>query len=248
MPGKRIDKHLVEQGLVESREKAQRLIMAGKVRSGDHVYNKSSEFVKTSSVVTIDEEEKFVSRGGYKIEKALDEFSIDVSGLTAIDAGASTGGFTDCLLQRGAKKIYSVDVGKGQLAWKLRNNPNVIVREKLNARNMGPRQLDSEFKPVELIVVDCSFISLKALVPNLITFLKAGGILIPLIKPQFEAGKELVDKGKGVIKDPEVHKNIISDLKDFVDSLKILEWINVTESPILGPSGNKEFLAHIIKK
>lgn len=248
MRGCRIDKHLVDIGLVESREKAQRLVMAGKVRAGDHVYRKSSEIVKSPTIVTLDQDEKFVSRGGYKIEKALDYFEISVSGLVAIDAGASTGGFTDCLLQKGVKKIYSVDVGKGQLAWKLRNDPRVIVKEKLNARNMTARQLDPKFEPVDLIVVDCSFISLKVLIPNLVLFLKPGGIMIPLIKPQFEAGKALVDKGKGVIRDPQIHDDVILSLKKFTKSELGLEWKQVTESPILGPSGNKEFLVYISKK
>lgn len=248
MKGVRVDKYLVDEGLVESREKAQRLIMAGKVRAGDRVFSKASESVPANLVVEVVEDEKFVSRGGYKLEKALDQFGIQTEDCVALDAGASTGGFTDCLLQRKAKLVYAVDVGKGQLAWKLRNDPRVVVKEKLNARNMSPRQLDENFKPVDLIVVDCSFISLKSLIPNLIHFLKPGGIFIPLIKPQFEAGKEEVDKGKGVIRDPEVHARVIQEMQQFVESLELLDWKNVVESPIIGPSGNKEFLALIQKK
>jgi len=222
--------------------------MAGKVRAGDRVFSKASESVPANLVVEVIEDEKFVSRGGYKLEKALDQFGIQTEDCVALDAGASTGGFTDCLLQRNAKLVYAVDVGKGQLAWKLRNDPRVVVKEKLNARNMSPRQLDENFKPVDLIVVDCSFISLKSLIPNLIHFLKPGGIFIPLIKPQFEAGKVEVDKGKGVIRDPEVHARVIQEMQQFVESLELLDWKNVVESPIMGPSGNKEFLALIQKK
>lgn len=247
MRGRRVDRYLVEEGLVESREKAQRLIMAGKVRAGDRVFRKASEQVPDGLEVAVVGEEKFVSRGGYKIEKALDHFQVDVTGLTALDAGASTGGFTDCLLQRGAVKVYAVDVGQGQLAWKLRQDPRVIVREKLNARNMSAKHLDSDFCLVDLIVVDCSFISLKALLPNLMHFVKKGGRVLALIKPQFEAGKDEVDRGKGVIRDPAIHDHVIRMLQDFTVSLELLDWRGVVESPILGPSGNKEFLVCLDK-
>ncbi len=250
MRGTRIDKLLVDRGLVESREKAQRLIMAGKVRAGDRVFAKPSESVDDAAGIEVEVvgDEKFVSRGGYKIEKALDEFNVRTDGITAIDAGASTGGFTDCLLQRGAARVYAVDVGQGQLAWKLRQDPRVIVREKLNARNMSARQLDADFQPVDLIVVDCSFISLRSILPNLALFLRPGGSLLALIKPQFEAGKQEVDRGRGVIRDPAVHQSVIDGLRDFVNTGGFLDWHGCVESPILGPSGNREFLACLKKR
>lgn len=246
--GQRIDKYMVDLGLAESREKAQRLIMAGAVRSGDRVFGKPSEVVPEGAVVEVKGGEKFVSRGGYKLESALDQFELAVDGWVAIDAGASTGGFTDCLLQRGVSQVYAVDVGQGQLAWSLRQDPRVVVKEKLNARNMTARQLGAGFEPVDIVVVDCSFISLKVLLPNLIRFLRGGGYVVALIKPQFEAGKKAVDRGRGVIRDPEIHNSVIQSLMDFVASLGLLDWHGTIESPILGPSGNKEFLACLKKR
>src|ERR1051325_5975263 len=185
----RLDHALVERGLFESREKAKRAILAGQVRVNDQLARKPSDSVKEKDQLALDVPEKFVSRGGFKLEHALDHFKIDVAGLTAVDLGASTGGFTDCLLQRGAAKVYAVDVGQGQLAWKLRNEPRVVVLEKINARNLTPVKFPQPFSPVDLIVIDCSFISLRKILPPAVALLQDCGRIVALIKPQFEAGK-----------------------------------------------------------
>jgi 23S rRNA (cytidine1920-2'-O)/16S rRNA (cytidine1409-2'-O)-methyltransferase len=192
----------------------------------------------------VDAPEKFVSRGGHKLEHALQHFQLEVTGLTALDLGASTGGFTDCLLQRGAKKIFAVDVGRGQLAWKLRCDPRVVVMEKTNARYLKPEHFPA---PADLVVVDCSFISLKKILPPAVPLLKTGGKIVALIKPQFEAGKKEADKGRGVITDPAVHDRVLAELKEFVATQAGLCWRGVVESPLLGPAGNKEFLMLIEK-
>ena len=192
----------------------------------------------------LDAVDKFVSRGGHKLEHALEHFQIEVTGLTAVDLGASTGGFTDCLLQRGAGKVFAVDVGQGQLAWKLRQDPRVVVMEKTNARHLRPAQFPALF---DLAVVDCSFISLKKILPPAVPLLKPDGKIVALIKPQFEAGKAEVDKGRGVITDPAIHESVLAGLREFVGSQAGLCWRGVVESPLLGPAGNKEFLALIEK-
>jgi 23S rRNA (cytidine1920-2'-O)/16S rRNA (cytidine1409-2'-O)-methyltransferase len=161
--------------------------------------------------------------------------------------GASTGGFTDCLLQAGAARVYAVDVGQGQLAWKLRQDPRVAVMEKTNARALSPRSFPPPFQPVDLAVIDCSFISLTKILPAALGLLRTGGRIVALIKPQFEAGKAEVDKGAGVITDPQVHERVIRELQDFVSAIDDARWVGVTESPVLGPAGNKEFLALIEK-
>jgi len=241
----RLDQELVQRGLCESREKAKRAVMAGQVRINGQVAQKPSESVKASDRLELAEPEKFVSRGGYKLEHALDHFKLQVAGLTAIDLGASTGGFTDCLLQRGAASVYAVDVGQGQLAWKLRHDPRVVLMEKTNARELSPSRFPPPFAPVDLIVIDCSFISLRKILPAAVALLKASGNIIALIKPQFEAGKAEADKGAGVIRDPAIHERVLSDLKAFVQAQPGLRWVEVTQSPVLGPAGNKEFLALI---
>jgi 23S rRNA (cytidine1920-2'-O)/16S rRNA (cytidine1409-2'-O)-methyltransferase len=191
--------------------------------------------------------EKFVSRGGHKLDHALDHFGIDVQGATAIDLGASTGGFTDCLLQRGAAKVFAVDVGQGQLAWALRNDPRVVVMEKTNARALSAAQFPQPYRAADLAVIDCSFISLRKILPAAIALVRPLGNLVALIKPQFEAGKEEADRGAGVISDPEVHARVLRELEEFVSQLEDVRWRGLTESPLLGPAGNKEFLVLIEK-
>src|SRR5215471_1349483 len=204
----RLDQALVERGLCESREKAKRAIMAGQVRINEQPARKPSDPVEESDELTLIAPEKYVSRGGLKLEHALEHFHLNVAGQTAIDLGASTGGFTDCLLQRGAAKVYAVDVGQGQLAWKLRHDPRVVVMEKTNARKLTPAQFPVPFAPVDLVVIDCSFISLRKIVPPTIALLLPCGKIIALIKPQFEAGKAEADKGAGVIRSSDVHQRV----------------------------------------
>ena len=243
----RLDQELVERGLCESREKAKRAVMAGAVRVNGQSAHKPSDSVKPQDDLTVDAAEKFVSRGGHKLEHALIHFQLDVAGLTAIDLGASTGGFTDCLLQGGAKKIYAVDVGHGQLAWKLRQNTRIVVMEKTNARTLTPPGFPPPFAPADLVVIDCSFISLRKILPPAVALLRPFGKIVALIKPQFEAGKAEADKGEGVITDPAIHGRVLRELEEFVGQRDDLHWRGVTESPLLGPAGNKEFLVLIEK-
>jgi 23S rRNA (cytidine1920-2'-O)/16S rRNA (cytidine1409-2'-O)-methyltransferase len=243
----RLDQALVDRGLCESREKARRAVMAGVVRINGQVAKKASDHVKDGDALELTAGEKFVSRGGHKLEHALNEFALDVRGVTAIDLGASTGGFTDCLLQHGAVKVFAIDVGQGQLAWKLRNDPRVIVMEKTNARTLTPAHFPQPFTPADLVVIDCSFISLRKLLPPAIALLKPLGKIVALIKPQFEAGKEEADRGEGVISDPAVHARVLRELETFVGELAGVRWRRVTESPLLGPAGNKEFLVLLEK-
>jgi 23S rRNA (cytidine1920-2'-O)/16S rRNA (cytidine1409-2'-O)-methyltransferase len=241
----RLDQALVERGLCDSRERAKRLILAGQVRVNAQTARKPSDSVKPGDELTLDAPEKFVSRGGHKLEHALETFKLEVTGLTALDLGASTGGFTDCLLQRGAAKVYAVDVGQGQLAWKLRSDPRVVVMEKTNARHLLPAQFPA---PADLAVIDCSFISLKKILPPAVPLLKPAGNIVALIKPQFEAGKAEADRGRGVITDDAVHQRVIRELEEFVAAQAGLCWRAVVESPLLGPAGNKEFLVLIEKR
>ena len=244
---KRLDIALVERGLCESREKAKRAIMAGQVRVNEQVARKASDTVRPSDTITIAAGEKYVSRGGLKLEHALDAFGIAVHDCIAIDLGASTGGFTDCLLQRGAARVYAVDVGQGQLAWKLRQDARVTVMENTNARHLTAEQFPKPFAPVDLVVVDCSFISLRKIIPAAVALLRRTGNIVALIKPQFEAGKAEADRGAGVIRDPAVHARVVGELKAFVDGQEGLRWKALAESPLLGPAGNKEFLVWIEK-
>jgi 23S rRNA (cytidine1920-2'-O)/16S rRNA (cytidine1409-2'-O)-methyltransferase len=243
----RVDQALVDRGLCESREKAKRAIMAGQVLLNGQPARKPSDPVADGDPLSLATPEKFVSRGGYKLEHALQHFAVDVRGLTAIDLGASTGGFTDCLLQSGARQVYAVDVGHGQLAWKLRGNPQVVVLEKTNARHLTPERMPQPFAPGDLVVIDCSFISLRKILPPAVALLRPAGKIIALIKPQFEAGKEEADKGAGVITDPEVHDRIIRELESFVVTEGQMKWRGVVESPLRGPAGNKEFLVLLEK-
>jgi 23S rRNA (cytidine1920-2'-O)/16S rRNA (cytidine1409-2'-O)-methyltransferase len=268
----RLDQALVERGLCESRERAKRAILAGQVRINAQPAHKPSDAVKPDDRLTLDAGEKYVSRGGHKLEHALRHFQLDVAGLTALDLGASTGGFTDCLLQHGAAKVFAVDVGRGQFAWKLRHDPRVVVMEKTNARHLTPEQFggtshtspqpdnvkstsgtritrpsENEFRGVDLITIDCSFISLRNILPAAIALLRPDGRIVALVKPQFEAGRAEADKGRGVISDPSVHERVLNELREFVRAQPGLRWQGVVESPLLGPAGNKEFLALIEK-
>ena len=237
----------MEGGFCDSREKAKRAIMAGQVKLNGQLARKPSESVKPGDRLELTAPEKFVSRGGFKLDHALDFFQLNVAGKTAVDLGASTGGFTDCLLQRGVAKVYAVDVGQGQLAWKLRSDPRVVVMEKTNARALTPARMPSPFPGADLVVIDCSFISLRKILPAAIALLHPSGNILALIKPQFEAGKLEVDKGAGVIRDPLIHQRVLNELQEFVLMHTNLKWLGVTESPLLGPAGNKEFLTLIEK-
>jgi 23S rRNA (cytidine1920-2'-O)/16S rRNA (cytidine1409-2'-O)-methyltransferase len=243
----RLDQALVERGLCETRERAKRVILAGQVRVNTQRAHKPSDSVDSDDALTLDAGEKYVSRGGHKLEHALNYFKVDVTGLTALDLGASTGGFTDCLLQYGSSKVFAVDVGRGQFAWKLRNDHRVVLMEKTNARHLTAAQFPQPFTPVDLAVIDCSFISLRKILPAAIALLKSGGRIIALVKPQFEAGKAEADKGRGVISDPQVHERVLKELREFVATQSGLNWRGVVESPLLGPAGNKEFLVLIEK-
>jgi len=244
----RLDQFLVERGLYESREKAKRAIMAGAVRVNGQLARKPSDAMRETDAVELAGVEKFVSRGGHKLEHALAHFLIEVSGFTCLDLGASTGGFTDCLLQRGAERIFAVDVGQGQLAWKLRLDPRVVVMERTNARTLTPAQFPALFAPVDLAVIDCAFISLRKILPPAIALVRGFGKVVALIKPQFEAGKAEADRGEGVITDPAVHARVLAELEQFVAELSGVTWRGVVESPLLGPAGNKEFLVLIEKR
>ncbi len=243
----RLDQALVERGLCESREKAKRAILANTVRVNQQPARKASDPVKPSDQVSLAAAEQYVSRGGHKLEHGLKHFALDVAGCTAVDLGASTGGFTDCLLQLGAERVYAVDVGRGQLAWKLRQDRRVVVMERTNARHLTPQAFPTPFELVPLVVVDCSFISLQRILPAAVALLRPGGKILALIKPQFEAGKAEADRGAGVISDPKIHERVLAELQAFATSELRLNWRGVTESPLLGPAGNKEFLVLLEK-
>ncbi len=234
----RLDVLLVERGLVPSREVGQRLIMAGQVRVAGELSHKPGQRILPDAVVTVETGQSYVSRGGFKLEAALDRFELDVGGSVAADVGASTGGFTDCLLQRGAARVYAIDVGYGQLAWTLRQDPRVIAIERTNAR-----YLKALPEPVDLVTIDASFISLKLLLPTVTGWLKDKGQVIPLIKPQFEAGRRQVGKG-GVVRDPTVHRQVLFDVLTWAEAQG---WgvTGLIASPLRGPAGNVEFLAHL---
>jgi 23S rRNA (cytidine1920-2'-O)/16S rRNA (cytidine1409-2'-O)-methyltransferase len=235
----RLDQLLVARGLVESREKAQRAIMAGAVMVGDRVVDKPGTKVADDAALVVKAAERFVGRGGFKIEAALAAFAIDPAGKTCLDIGASTGGFTDCLLQQGAAKVWAIDVGHSQLDWKIRSDPRVVVREKLNARFLTRTEIPD---PIDLCVIDVSFISLTLILPPAFELLSPSGVIVPLIKPQFELRKEDVGRG-GVVRDPALHERAVEKVRAFVGTMPGCAWRGVIESPILGGEGNKEFLA-----
>ncbi len=236
----RVDQLLVQRGLAASREKAQRLILAGAVRVNGSMADKPGHTVSDDPdlILTVEAAERFVGRGGLKLEKAFEAFGLDVTGRVCLDVGASTGGFTDCLLQHGAARVYAVDVGRGQLDWRLRNDPRVVVREGVNARYLKPGDLP---EPVSFAVADVSFISLTKILPA-VTPLMVSGDLVTLIKPQFEAGPEKVGKG-GVVRDPAVREQVVEEVRAFGGRLPGLVWQACCESPLKGPAGNVEFLA-----
>ncbi len=236
MPKIRLDVLLVDRGLAESRAKAHALVMAGQVRVADQVVLKPATAVDTKAVLTVDTGPRFVSRGGEKLDAALETFAIDVKGFVCADVGSSTGGFTDCMLQRGAVKVYAIDVGKGILHWKLRNDRRVVVMEATNAR-----YVESLPEPVNFVTVDASFISLKVLLPTIKKWISEETNLLCLIKPQFEAGKKDVARGDGVIRDPEIHKSVLLDVLSFVQQ-EGFAIRGLIKSPLLGPKGNAEFL------
>jgi len=234
----RLDKLMMERGMTPSRERAQALIMAGQVVVGEHTVDKAGQQVPVDSDIRIKGEIlPYVSRGGLKLRRALDEFRIDVSGLVAIDVGASTGGFTDCLLQAGAEKVFAVDVGYGQLAWSLRQDQRVVSMEKTNIRNLLPEHLD---QIPDLAVIDASFISLSKVLLPTINLIKPGGRIIALIKPQFEVGKGEVGKG-GIVRDPVAHEKAIEGVRRAALELG-LAVEGLCDSPIKGADGNREFL------
>lgn len=230
--------------MVESRERARALILAGDVVVDDHTVDKAGQLVPRDIPIRLKGGGiPYVSRGGLKLQKALDDFPLDVHGLCALDVGASTGGFTDCLLQRGARKVFAVDVGYGQLAWKLRQDERVVCLERTNIRFLEPELL-SEIP--DLAVIDASFISLEKVLPNTLRLIKEGGEIVALIKPQFEVGRGQVGKG-GVVRDERKHREVIDSICALVETL-VLEVKGVLESPLLGPKGNREFLIHLKKR
>lgn len=237
----RIDVLLVEKQLIKSRERAKALIMAGKILVEDTVVDKPGTLVaQDSNIIVKQDDNPFVSRGGLKLEKAIVDIPVSVDGAVCLDIGASTGGFTDCLLQHGAKKVYAVDVGYGQFDWTLRQNPRVVVIERTNIRHMAYELIN---ETVDVVVADTSFISLKIVIPAAQKFMAPGTKILALIKPQFEAGKQCIGKG-GVVKDPEIRKQVISDIKAFFENTGY-EVITVVPSPILGPKGNKEYIIYL---
>ncbi len=235
----RADQALVDRGLVESRSKAQALIMAGLVFKGTARIDKASEVVKDGEELILKgKEHPWVSRGGLKLVHGLDRFGLDPAGRTVIDVGASTGGFTDVLLSRDAARVYAVDVGHGQLAWKLRNDERVVVLERQNARYLTDEHIP---EAVDGVVCDASFIGLKTVLPASLGMVKKGGFACALIKPQFEVGKERIGKG-GVVRDPALHAAVCNDIRAWFDGFDGWRVIGVAESPITGPEGNVEFL------
>ncbi|HET6978247.1 MAG TPA: TlyA family RNA methyltransferase [Pyrinomonadaceae bacterium] len=242
MKRERIDKLLVERGLADSRTKAQAMVMAGIVLVGEQRIEKPSQQFDTNSSIRIkggdDPTTRYVGRGGLKLEAALREFQIDVAGLTCLDVGASTGGFTDCLLQNGAAKVFAVDVGHNQIDWRLRNDPRVEVREGVNARYLTPQDFPRQF---DLVVMDVSFISVTKVLPAIVPLLVAGGSIVTLIKPQFEVGRGEVGGG-GVVRDESKRLRVVEEVNAFVRGLG-LDVTQVIESPITGAEGNVEFLA-----
>jgi len=239
----RVDVVLVERGIVPSRERARALIMAGKVIVEGKTMTKSGIQINVDAQVHLQEGgSPYVSRGGEKIEGALKIFGIDPKGMIVMDVGASTGGFTDCILQKGAKKVYAVDVGYGQLAWRLQKDPRVVNLERRNIRYLSREEVQEE---TDLIVIDTSFISVEKFLPHLLGFLKRGGAILGLIKPQFEVGKGEVGKG-GVVRDRMLHEKVIDRISNFSRGLG-LTVLGVTESPLLGPKGNREFFIYLKK-
>ncbi|MBI3783522.1 MAG: TlyA family RNA methyltransferase [Deltaproteobacteria bacterium] len=239
----RIDKLLVDRGIVQSRDRALRLILAGEVWVGERRIDKAGALVSSDAPVDVRGSDiPYVSRGGLKLQGALDHWQIDVRGRVAVDIGASTGGFTDCLLQRGVRRVFAIDVGYGQFAWKLRQDPRVTLFERANVRNLDPGLLPER---ADLAVIDVSFISLRLVLPAVLPLLAAQALLLPMVKPQFEVGRDLVGSG-GVVRDAALQQATVEAIAEFAETLG-LRCLGRCESPILGPKGNREFfllLAH----
>lgn len=239
----RLDSLLVTRGLFESREQAQRAIMAGEIKVGTRVAAKASEFLREDADIFVESRPRYVGRGGLKLEGALDSFGIDVRDKIALDIGASTGGFTDCLLQRGAARVYAVDVGHDQLAWKIRNDPRVVVLEKVNARTLSRAHIA---EPVDLCVIDVSFISLTLILPSAFDLITPDGVILALIKPQFELERADVSRG-GLVRDPDLHEKAKLKIADFVNRLNHVV-VGMAPSNITGTEGNQEFFACLRKR
>lgn len=237
----RLDHLLVARGLCESREKGKRLILAGEVLVDDEPVTKAGQLVPADAEIRIKAQPRYVSRGGFKMEGALEHFGIDVTGMVCLDVGASTGGFTDCLLQRGATRVYAFDVGTNQLVWKLRSDPRVVSRENYNVRHL---RAEDVAEPIDLIVADVSFISLTLVLPPAFQTLKPGGQAVVLIKPQFELSKEEIGRG-GIVREKALHEKACTKIETFVRAQPGWEWRGLMESPIQGTDGNREFLAWI---
>jgi len=239
----RLDIALVRRGLAPSRERARALIMAGQVFVQDRLIDKPGTLVSPDAefrLAQTPDELRYVSRGGLKLEKALHTFGLNPSGLVALDVGASTGGFTDCFLQHGAKRVYAVDVGQGQLAWVLRNDPRVVVMEHTNIRH-----LESLPEAIQCAAIDVSFISLRLVLPAIVPLLAPGAWVVALVKPQFEAGKAEADRGAGIISDPAVHDRVLQELRAWIPQHTPFHVQGMTDSPIYGREGNREFLLHL---
>ena len=239
MKPERVDIQLVARGLCDSREQARRLILAGEVRSGDRVIDKPGTKLPADAPLDVREKPRYVSRGGLKLEAALETFHIDPAGWTCLDVGASTGGFTDCLLQHGAARVHAVDVGTNQLVWKLRTDPRVVAREQFNARQMTAEDIGEK---VRLAVMDLSFISLTKVLPAVFPLLDEVGTIVCLIKPQFELEREDISKG-GIVRDPALHERAVEKIRRFVNNELGQQWLGLIDSPITGTDGNREFLA-----
>jgi 23S rRNA (cytidine1920-2'-O)/16S rRNA (cytidine1409-2'-O)-methyltransferase len=239
----RIDQTLVERGFFASRERAQRAIMAGEVRVGDRVFAKAAELIEIDAPISIVQPPQFASRGALKLGGALDFFGVEVKGKIALDIGSSTGGFTDCLLQRGAAKLFAVDVGHGQLAWKLRNDPRVTVMEKVNARFLSR---DDISEVVDLCVIDVSFISLTLILPRAFELIAPGGMILALIKPQFELQRKDVGRG-GIVREPALHEKAQQKIVKFVEEANY-HVVGLVPSTITGTDGNQEFFICIRKR
>jgi len=238
-----LDKLLVDKGLAISRERAKTIILAGMVMVNDRVVDKAGSLVNPDSQIRVKgSDHPYVSRGGLKLEKALRRFQVDPKGKVAMDVGASTGGFTDCLLQRGAKRVYAIDVGYGQLAWKLRNDPRVVSLERKNIRYLKPQEVGEK---VDLVVIDTSFISVVKFLDNILPMMRDGGEIVALLKPQFEVGRGEVEKG-GVVRERPKHQQVLDRISRFSESIG-LRVGETMESPLLGPKGNREFFIHLEK-
>lgn len=237
----RADAILVARNMCDSREQAKRLILAGEVMTGTTVVAKPSTKLLTDAPLEIKQKPKYVSRGGLKMEGALKHFDFDPAGMVCLDCGASTGGFTDCLLQAGAIKVHAIDVGTNQLVWKIRSDERVVVKEKFNARHMVPDDIGEQ---VDLCVTDVSFISLTKILPPLFSVLKPDGHIICLVKPQFELERDEIGKG-GIVRDPELHQKAVDKIRNFVTEELGHQWLDHTTSPITGTDGNVEYLAKL---